>query len=120
MIPGFFKKVTIVCSDVFLQNRAESHKKAITRLSWGIGLLLGGTVLSGALKQFGGQIIGNWVAAAGACVAVHAVAVAQIVEHWKWAGLTALVVGCLCAVILLRNKGVSMEKLFERMKRKPN
>jgi len=115
-----YRKVTVICplaSEITTLNRAEAQRKAFSRLEWGIGMLLVGTALSGALKAYGGQAIGAGIAAIGVGIAVHAVIVAQMYEHWWVAGIAALVIVCGCVAVLLRNKGFTLPKIGKFRKR---
>ena len=108
-----YRKVTVSCPDtgqILSLNRVESHRKALKRVEWGLGILLIGTLLSAALKQVGFQQIGNYVAGSGVMLMFHGLLTAQMLEHWKIIGGIAAVIGCGILVYLFRNKGFSVDK----------
>ncbi len=120
-----YRKVTVSCPDtgqILSLNRVESHRKALKRVEWGVGLLLAGTLLSAALKQVGFQQIGNYIAGLGIATVIHGMITAQIIEHWLLASIGVLILCCGIGVYLFRNKGFSVDKnTFKKLiKKKDN
>lgn len=117
-----YREVTVSCPDtnqILSLDRAESHRKAIGRIEWGIGFLLAGTLLSAALKQVGFQQIGNYVAGLGIATIIHGMITAQIMEHWLLASIGVLILCCGIGVYLFRNKGFSVDKnTFKKLNKK--
>ena len=109
-----YRKITVSCpsaDQILSLNRAESHRKAMKRVGWGLGILLVGTAISALLKQMNLQIIGNLVAGLGMGIIVHGLIIAQMMEHWMTVSICSLALCCAIAVYLFRNNGFTIPKI---------
>lgn len=118
-IGGVYEPVTVIAeSDPTAVNVSRWQEQALGRISWGLGLMIGGAVFAGLLKSYGLEQVGVWTAAFGAGAAFHGLLISHIAEWWHWAGLGTGIVFCGLVVYLFHGKGIGIKETLAKVRRR--
>jgi len=116
-IGGVYEEVTVrATEDYTKKNLAEWQESALQRVSYGLGILLGGTAIAAALKGYKMESFGVFIALMGALIALHGLITAKIAEYWPWVTLGLAIVISGLVIYIFHGKGLS--DLVDKIRKK--